>query len=114
MWNDDYMEKTAEILKKINDDNDSQWMIVTIDSDSGESTTPERDEIFEMYNFSRDYKGTPLPRSTYIGKIPSLDAEEPIIEEIWQKLKVAGLAPRRICGGIINEPLIIRSPDDPD
>lgn len=111
---DETMERAAEIIRRINDENDSQWMIVTIDSDSGESTTPERDEIFEMYNFSRDYKGTPLPRSTYIGKIPSLDARELVIEEIWQKLKVAGLAPRRICGGIINEPLIIRSPDDPD
>lgn len=111
---DETMERAAEIIRRINDENDSQWMIVTIDSDSEESTTPERDEIFEMYNFSRDYKGTPLPRSTYIGKIPSLDAEEPIIEEIWQKLKVAGLAPRRICGGIINETLIIRSLDDPD
>ncbi len=114
MWNDDYMEETAEIIRRINDENDSQWMIVTIDSDSGESTTPQRDEIFGKHNFSREYNGTLLPESTYLGKVLTQDAGESLIEEIWQELTDAKLAPRRICGGIINEPLIIRSPNDPD
>lgn len=111
---DETMERAAEIIRRINDENDSQWMIVTIDSDSGESTTPERDEIFGKHNFSRDYNGTLLPESTYLGKVLTQDAGESLIEEIWQELTDANLAPRRICGGIINETLIIRSLDDPD
>lgn len=114
MWNDDYMEKAAEIFQKINDDNDSQWMLISIDSDSEDSTTPQRDEIFGKHNFSREYNGTLLPESTYLGKVLLQDAGESMIEEIWQELTNANLAPRRICDGLINDALIIRSPDDPN
>ncbi len=108
------MERAAEIIRRINDENDAQWMIITIDSDSDDSTTPQRDEIFGKHNFSREYNGTLLPESTYFGRVLLQDAGESMIEEIWQELTSANLAPRRICGGLINDALIIRSSDDPN
>ena len=47
-------EKMKEVIKEvetINEKYDSQWMIITIDSDSEESTTIQRDEIFEKIRF---------------------------------------------------------------
>ena len=114
MWYDEAIEKAAEIIRRINDENDAQWMIITIDSDSDDSTTPQRDEIFGKHNFFREYNGIPLPESTYLGKVLLQDAGESMIEEIWQELTNANLAPRRICGGSINDALIIRSSDDPN
>ena len=58
-----------------------------------------RDEIFGKHNFSREYNGTLLPESTYLGKVLTQDAGESLIEEIWRELTDANLAPRRICGG---------------
>lgn len=112
---DENMEKAAKIIQAINDEYDSQWMIITIDSDSQESTTPQRDKVFEKHGFSRmSPKGLPLPESTYLGKVPSSDSGKEMVKMIWRDLKDSNLEPRRILGGVIDEWKVIRSRKDKD
>lgn len=112
---DESMEKALKTIQTIRDEYDSQWMIITIDSDSEESTTIQRDEIFEKYGFSRKSpKGLPLPESTYLGKVESSNAGKATVKMIWTELKASNLEPRRILGGIIDEWKVIRSNKDKD
>ncbi len=112
---DENMKIAAKIIQAINDEYDSQWMIITIDSDSEDSTTPQRDKIFDKYGFSRKSpKGLPLPESTYLGKVISSDAGKETVKMIWNDLKASKLEPRRILGGIIDEWKVIRSNKDKD
>jgi hypothetical protein len=91
-------------------------MIIAIDSDSEESTTKKRDEIFENHGFSRQspHKNIPLPESTYMGKVSSPEAGKDKVKQIWTDLKAAHLEPRKICGGIIDDWKVIRSNKDID
>ena len=112
---DEKMKEVIKEVKTINEEYDSQWMIITIDSDSEESTTTQRDEIFEKNGFSRKSpKGLPLPESTYLGKVQPSDAGKETVKMIWEELKESNLEPRRILGGIIDEWKVIRSNKDKD
>ncbi len=112
---DEKMKEVIMTVETINEEYDSEWMIITIDSDSEESTTSQRDEIFEKYGFSRKSpKGLPLPESTYLGKVKSSDAGKETVKMIWKDLKTSSLEPRRILGGIIDEWKVIRSHKDKD
>ena len=55
-----------------------------------------------------------LPESTYIGTIPYPEAGTTKVDEIWEDLESAGLVPRRILGGVINEWKAIRNRKDKD
>ena len=92
------------------------WMVISIDSDSDSSTTEERRDILACHGFSEltPHKKVRLPESTYIGLIPDSEAGTTKVDEIWEDLESAGLEPRRIFGGTIDEWKVIRSRKDKD
>lgn len=92
------------------------WMVISIDSDSDSSTTDERRNILASHGFSElsPHRGIRLPESTYIGEIPYPEAGTIKVDEIWEDLESAGLEPRRILGGVIDEWKVIRSRKDKD